>query len=534
VRDLKSRACSWNSARLGVVAESDSRTPPRAAAAFRPPLESARTNRKQKLGRRRTILLRCRPPTLSDAGAARATQPMAHVNSRQWQRFTYRADVQLGWQVASAAVQRIQSGAVVDLSLGGMLVRAHDAPEVGAVVSCRVAWSGRWFTLPGRVRWRKTEPQPSLPNEIGIEFGPLSVEQTQRVRELVAGLSHGEQRVQLHLARLSEPFDALALPTGFGVRLRVALPWFARGSELDFDLKHTNGKFAGRVTGASLVHADEPDRLEVELRLEPRRPTRARRYTMYEAPDEVIDGFALAGRREPELTVPKARAARLIVLGLTLLVVGTVGMLAAGRVWQSERNGPTVRSLGKPESAGDSLGQSATETSVSSASVPPANAASNPTLKAPPAAAASVTDQPPSKPSDAPADLKRAFENHGAASPTHADEPPAAEGGDEPSLRVNGDTSEVIVPVIGSLAGARTALWVEPRALVVDLPQAQFRLSKSRYALSGGGVAALSVGKNHGTPEVRVLLDELLARYSTQEVPGGLLIRMKRDLHPMP
>jgi hypothetical protein len=511
---------------------------------------------------------------------------MAHVNSRQWQRFTYRADVQLGWQVASAAVQRIQSGAVLDLSLGGMLVRAHDAPEVGAVVSCRVAWSGRWFTLPGHVRWRKSGPHPAPASEIGIAFGPLSVEQTQRVRELVAGLSHGEQRVQLHLARLSEPFDAFALPTGFGVRLRVALPWFARGSELDFDLKHTNGKFAGRVTDAALVHADEPDRLEVELRLEPRKPTRARRYTMYESPAEVIDGFALAGRRDGELIVPKARAARLIVLGLTLLVVGSVGMLAAGRVWQSERSGPTIRTRSAPQ-----LGalkpdlprhpaKPATETSISSARTtptleasapiaasqptPPLTAAGTTTLAgahAPandaakstePAAAAAklAANQVPAPNQDAESKSvaepsasptassperarKPAFEPR-AEVPVSAPEPPAAEGGEQPSLRVNGDTSEVIVPVSGSLEGLRTAVWVDPLALVVDLPQAEIRLSNARYPLSGGGVAALSVGKNHGTPEVRVLLDELLARYSTQAVPGGLLIRLKRDLHPMP
>jgi hypothetical protein len=80
----------------------------------------------------------------------------------------------------------------------------------------------------------------------------------------------------------------------------------------------------------------------------------------------------------------------------------------------------------------------------------------------------------------------------------------------------------------------RAAIWTEPFALVIDLPEANPALAHSRYVLKAGGIKLLTVGEAHGVTQLRLFLDELLARYNPEATTGGLLIRLKHDLRPLP
>jgi PilZ domain len=458
---------------------------------------------------------------------------MAHVNERQWQRFSYHADVQLGWSGASPE-RRVQHGAVLDFSRGGMHVRTADALDVGAVVSCKVAWSGRLLSLPGRVRWSRRAPQAERANELGIEFGPLSAEETQRVQDWVAGVELGEQRVQLRVGAWPEPLEAFALPTEQGVRLRVALPWFATGSELQFELAQPATKFSGRIVCSELRQPPGTKQFELELRLEPREPARTRRYTMYETANLAHEGptqpsaaalmtLPSAAEREIELVIPKSRGPGTLIAGLSLSLFAALVLLLP-QAWRSSAWRPSLRpSLAATE-------RPATRP-LPAASVQPMAAASSraiPSEAGAPAPAEAQVAPVVAAPTLADSETTTAPQTTDAASNTDQDRT------SEPTLTVTGDTTEVFVPVQGSTKGLRTALWVEPLALVIDLPAGRVKLGRTRYAVHTGGIAALGVGNNHGVTQVRVFLDALLARYGTQELPDGLLIRLKRDLRPMP
>jgi hypothetical protein len=475
---------------------------------------------------------------------------MAHANARQWQRFSYHAEVQLGWSGAPPE-RRVQEAAVLDFSRGGMHVRTREAPDVGAVVSCKIAWSGRWFTLPGRVRWSRRELQPEDASEVGIEFGPLSPEENERVQQWVAGVECGEQRVQLRVGAHAMPLEAYALQTGLGVRLRVALPWLAVGSDLDFELAQPASKFTGRIVRSELRSAANAKQLELELRVEPREKKRARRYTMYEAPNVSPGAWAAlhaGGEREPDFVVPKAWVARALLPALCAVIVVSGAVLLLPQTWRAGARVPTVRpamhadahaqveDAARREREREQIGRPAPAVTPERAATSMPAATPEPTTTT-----TTTTTTPLASPqlaTIAVADKLQPMAADGHDVPAAISGMPTATGAPallgEPRLTVSGDTSEIFVPVEGSTNGLRTAMWVEPLALVVDLPAGRVKLTHTRYAFRAGGVAALGVGNNRGVTQVRVFLDALLARYSVQELPGGMSIRLRRDLQPMP
>jgi hypothetical protein len=170
-----------------------------------------------------------------------------------------------------------------------------------------------------------------------------------------------------------------------------------------------------------------------------------------------------------------------------------------------------------------------TRVSVPKAATPQLETAVQPASR--PASPATVADRPAAPPAAAPGDTDEKAPRALAAN-ARATETPRV-GGD-PTLTVSGDTSEVFVPTRGSLKGMRAAIWAEPFALVIDLPEANPALAHSRYALKAGGIKLLTVGEAHGVTQLRLFLDELLARYNTEATTGGLLIRLKHDLRPLP
>jgi hypothetical protein len=98
-----------------------------------------------------------------------------------------------------------------------------------------------------------------------------------------------------------------------------------------------------------------------------------------------------------------------------------------------------------------------------------------------------------------------------------------------PRFASSGDTSELFVPISGSLAGLRAAVWVDPPALALDIPAGRITLPRTRYEIRDGGVQGLSFGRPHNVTQLRVYLTGPLTHYTTTEAPGGVTIRMKRD-----
>ena len=106
---------------------------------------------------------------------------------------------------------------------------------------------------------------------------------------------------------------------------------------------------------------------------------------------------------------------------------------------------------------------------------------------------------------------------------------------EKPTVEVDGDTTEVFIPAQGSVQGFHEAIWVDPVAFVIDLPQGtRVAFQGQRIDYNSGGVTAVGAGKSpNGATQVRVFLDGLLARYSTQTRGDGLTIRLRLDLQPM-
>jgi hypothetical protein len=520
---------------------------------------------------------------------------MAHANARQWQRFAYHAAVQLRRAIADSE-QPSPSAQCLDVSCGGLQVRSAFALEVGAAVSCELAWPDGLTTLPGRVRW--CTPGPERDARLGIEFEMLSGTQHRSLQSLLASIDKGAQTVQLSLAALREPLAALAIPTERGIRLRAPLRLFEVGAELDFELVDPPQQFAGRVISTRLDAAEGSDAWQVEVLVEERAAPRTRRYTMYQtalgarssqspaatrrttlhgsvqpaalaeaaaaapletatppsaadasAPSPASAGppaaarathLAAARRLQPSAAersmparisrrpsgshaeddalpaIPKAWGPRLTsgLIGLLLLAGLASELTQLHSPFASRSNRARVP---VPKAAATQL-----ETAVQPASRPASSVAVADPPVAPPAAALRDTDEQAPR---APA---------ASAGALRVGTPPISDVGGDPTLTVSGDTSEVFVPTRGSLAGMRAAIWVEPFALVIDLPDANPALAHSRYALKAGGIKLLTVGEAHGVTQLRLFLDELLARYSTEATSGGLLIRLKHDLRPLP
>ena len=618
---------------------------------------------------------------------------MAQANARQWQRFSYRADVQLRWgnpdTAPPAASQAVCGGRAVNLSQGGLLLRARDAPSVGAAVSCELSCAGRWTALPGRVRWRSNPPQPDLGTELGIEFGPLSEDQSASVHALLASVDGAGQTVELKLPELRAPLPARAVLTDRGVRLRASLPLLATGSELDFELADPPLHFAGRVARCELKRSGTG--WELELLVEERDEPRSRRYTMYQLPQlapsraeaapahsdlapsrsdgsrrSTLTGAtsplpvlaaavresippepandprrlevsppraartgsplmaagpgslelpplmaaspahsrssalvpsavrgALAGERrrawlveqpypaplearavrdhdtEELPSVPKARAPRLISQLLAVLL-GFGVAITLGRSALRQREADEAGALPIHPRGVDSLPLAA-DPDAPSGSAPPLRPSAKPapaaeparvqtpdgvhaeqltereTISAPVAPAprpAAAAEPQPSAATAAPQTSESALHTPDTTPKTDTRGTPPANAAkvtsttdvaETPTVVVDGDTTEVFIPAQGPVQGFHEAIWVDPIAFVIDLPQGtRVAFQGQRIDYNTGGVTAVGAGKSpNGVTQVRVFLDGLLARYSTQTRSDGLTIRLRLDLQPM-
>lgn len=471
---------------------------------------------------------------------------MAHVNARQWQRFVYRADVQLGWLSLPSERERTQAASSIDVSVGGIQLTAAEAPAIGASVSCRLAAGKRVLTLPGRVRWARPPARVGLGNTIGIEFGPLSQSELLSVTELVGDIEHAGEIVQVKLEAWREPLRAVAVDGEQGLRVRLALPWFRAGTVLRLESQQRGLALDGRVVNCRLHARAESRDLEIDLLLEPCAPARQRRYAIYETPADAAKPQAasrsserpeLRERRQTDarapLVVPKTRANRVIAQLFAACCAGCL-LFALTRATPQPMAAKRPR-VQMPRLADDHATLITTMTSAP----PAAHIEEAPKLDehvAPPAAHA---EPPAVHVEEAPK-----LDVHVSA-PAPQDEaepapapppPPAAKAPDEraPELTVESDTTTVVIPIDGTATQLRTALWADPPAVAVDIPGGRVRLTHSRYDISAGGVTGVSVGRNNqGVTQVRVLLSSLLTSFDAKPIPGAVKFVLKRDLRPM-
>jgi hypothetical protein len=104
----------------------------------------------------------------------------------------------------------------------------------------------------------------------------------------------------------------------------------------------------------------------------------------------------------------------------------------------------------------------------------------------------------------------------------------SASGG--PTISTTQDSSEIFVPVSGPVTGLVTKLWADPPAVVVEIPLGEVQLSQPHYDIEAEGIVGLSVGKPRGVTQLRVYVNSILSQYTASAAPGGITIRLKRDL----
>jgi hypothetical protein len=292
---------------------------------------------------------------------------------------------------------------------------------------------------------------------------------------------------------------ASALRTEEGLRLSFALPFLREGSFITLQPTEAEAEVA-RVLRTHVYAGGTGTETRVELLVEPCAETRKRRFVQYDAASLAPQPVA---QDAPEsLIVPKRRVLRNVGYGLSL----------AAAVW-------LVTRVAEPGTADAPV---ETETDLQ-ASKPIAALTSEALPKQPQAANA-----PPNR-----SEAKLPDTTHKAADTT----PPLAEpaprpaaAGRAPLVTTFKDTTEIFVPVHGSLAGLDAKLWTDPPAVAVDIPRGAVALPRRRYDLQADGVAGLSVGRPGGVTQLRVYVNSVLSQYEATAAPGGVLIRIKRDL----
>lgn len=436
-------------------------------------------------------------------------------NARQWQRFAYPADVALATD-AGAPEPHVIAALAVDLSLGGMQLLAANAPRVGAAISCKFPNDHSELQLRGFVRWSTPDKRPGtqFQSRVGVEFEPLSSLTRQVVQALISHAERAGELVRVQLPDWPFALQGVAVPSERGMRVHVPLPSIAQGSSIKFTSLSPQTQLEGRVLETDLTLCRMTQALELSMVLEPSEPARRRRYTVYDQPGAIVvhaDGPA------PAAVQPWSMRARgpLAVIGAAVLFGGLGWLLAATR--------PAFRMAPHHVAVVASAHESP------AAAVDPITVAE---LRAPDDAVARDAEAMPlGSPAHAPPPMAANIPLVDAAAPiapnTEVATPRDSAPDDAPSFAVNDELNEVFVPTRGSLASLRTAVWVDPAALVVDLPDAEVSLPHARYGTHTGCLLGLSAGKPRGQTQLRVYLSEKLARYTTSESAEGLTIRVR-------
>src|SRR4051812_8819200 len=166
---------------------------------------------------------------------------MSAASARQSQRVLIDAPVRLTLRDAA----RTLPARALDLSEGGMRLSAEAPLSVGAAVTCSLELDSERTALSGRVRWSK--PAAFSGSGAGVQFDGLHDDQVALLRRWLAHNSEHAQTVLLPLPNLREPLRARGCVTADGLQLTAALPQFAPGVELEFQLGESGSRRVGRI-----------------------------------------------------------------------------------------------------------------------------------------------------------------------------------------------------------------------------------------------------------------------------------------------
>lgn len=446
---------------------------------------------------------------------------MDPANRRRWQRFVFPAELQL------QAGGRTLAAQVIDLSRGGVQLVLSAGVKVGDTVSGALATSQGTLALAGRVRWMQPfiEPRGSgaaappaatataQRARAGVQLDPLSESMQLQLRALERAVAAETCVVQLGDG--SAPLQRVATQALGGLRLELTLPALSAGATVRLRSLHARARARhARIVSARLSIAAGGEATTVELLVEPRGAARKRRYVHYEiaaAPE-----LARAELTHAATTGPDRAAKRRVARTCARALPAAIGVALMG-------------------------------VGVHLDWFEPARATPQPAASPP--AAASPALHPPEHPSNAREADARSARSGGSRAPTSSDAsgarasavsdsrhaPPAPSVASRPpprglTISHAGNTSEIFVPVTGSLSGLLTKLWIDPPAVVVELPAADIALPERHYDIQAQGIVGISVGKPSGVTQVRVYVNRLLSQYEASAANDGIIIRIERDL----
>ena len=442
---------------------------------------------------------------------------MAQVNRRQWERFAYPTEFRL------TATGHVLPAKLVDLSQRGMQVIVPVKLHPGNSIRGELPTPGAALSVTGRVCWVAADrTDGSAQTRAGIAFDPLP-EATEQALYALA-IEHPGDSVLVHLPGNDDPVRASAVRTDDGIRLSFALPFLRAGSIVTLQPPSASAEAAvARVVHTHVYAGATGAETRVQLLVQPSVETRKRRFVQYDAanlpPDHHAHTAAAVSDNAESLTVPKRRLVANLGVALALTAALWLGVqLARQSDTDLPRRSETDQNASKPLADGAAIAA-------------PSAAPAAPTQTSPAPSARSTGAVPLRAP--------------GAAAPAHSlpTPKPAADTGHPkldrapsptPKVTTANGSTEIFVPVNGSLVGLDAKLWTDPPAVAVDLPHGTVALPRARYDLEATGVAGLSVGRPSGRTQLRVYVNSVLTQYEANAAPGGVVIRLKHDLQSPP
>jgi hypothetical protein len=399
--------------------------------------------------------------------------------------------IELSIHSRSLPQARVAPGACLDLSLAGVQLYVPERVDVGAAISCMLLEGHEELRLSGRVCWSMADVRygDATASRVGIFFDPLSAAQLQGYEQTLLGV---------------------AVPNERGVYLHVPLPSLESGSLVMFQPLADPRTREGVVINSQLSTAPGTRAVELTVLLEPAARTHVER--AWSEPCQPLSDEPLDSR-SPTVLLPAARARKSKGKGKTRPRSWSTpaALLICALCWLAgQYDGPidlraVFSSRAKHERA------RAQTASAADIGLPVVAAPSKQTEDFAPALALVAL-----LPEDA--DTAAA-----ATLPAGRDEPELA-----PRWESRGDTCELFIPLVGTLARSRVAIWSDPLALAVEIPEGQIPLERRRYEVGEGGVAAISFGRPGGTTHLRVFLEGPPRRYAVDAADGGILVRVTR------
>ncbi|HTU61355.1 MAG TPA: PilZ domain-containing protein, partial [Polyangiales bacterium] len=433
---------------------------------------------------------------------------MAHVNRRQWERFAYPAELRL------TATGHLLPAKLVDISERGMQIIVPVKLYAGNAIRAELPTPRAALAVTGRVCWVASDrTDGTAQTRAGIAFDPLPGAAEQQLRALSSERPGNSVIVQLPGS--DDPVRASAVRTEEGLRLSFALPFLREGSIVT--LQPTEAETEAEVARVVRTHVyagGTGAATRVELLVEPCAETRKRRFVQYDAASMVLPQVVAASDAAPSdggeaLAVPKRRVLRNVGYGVSLAAaVWLVARIAEPGTAEAPASTQTDVQASKPIAASVRAAAVTTAPSVPVRVTEPAAQIRMPEASLAPARVPEPVLATAPRPTDT-----TPLADTTAAPKVEQPMPRPAAASRSPQVTTYKDTTEIFVPVSGSLAGLSAKLWTDPPAVSVDIPRGQVALPRRRYDLQADGLAGLSVGRPGGVTQLRVYVNSVLSQY---------------------